>query len=398
MKKGIWINKDEFLPLSEKPRGTRSLSEEFATRKRSIDFEGAFSMYLPDPDPVLRKTGRDMRVYRELLSDAHLGATVESRKSGTKSLEWRITHPNPKSPEALLVQEALGSLDMEHAVGEILNAPLFGFQPIEVIWERRGRYLVPKDLVGKPPEWFTFSSDGKLLFRTRENPTGETVPPKKFLLPRNNPSYANPYGERVLSRCFWPVTFKRGGMKFWVVFTEKYGMPFLLGRHPRGTREEEVEALLTSLEAMVQDAVAVIPEDSTVEIKDVASRGASADIYERLLNFMNAEISKAILGQTLTTELGKTGSYAAAQTHMEVRGDIIEADKRLVASTMNTLVKWICELNFPHPNPPRFTIPSRDDAGMRLAERDRILSACGVKFTKSYFMKTYGLSEEDIDD
>lgn len=396
MKKGIWINEDVFLPFAEKPQ--KSLADEIATRKRSIDFEGAFSMYLPDPDPVLRKMGRDIKVYRELLSDAHLGATVESRKSGVKSLEWRVLHPDPTSPEAKLVQEVLGSLDIDRTIGEILNAPLFGFQPIEVIWEKRRGYLVPKDLVGKPPEWFTFDPEGNLLFRTKDNYAGERVPSKKFLLPRNNPSYVNPYGERALSRCFWPVTFKRGGMKFWVVFTEKYGMPFLLGRHPRGTREEEVEALLSSLEAMVQDAVAVIPEDSTVEIKDVASRGASAEVYERLLVFMNAEISKAILGQTLTTELGKTGSYAASQTHMEVRRDIIEADKRLVESTLNTLIAWICELNFPEPTLPRFDMLSKDDVEIKLAERDKILAELGVRFSKSYFMKTYGLSEEDIDD
>ena len=45
---------------------------------------------------------------------------------------------------------------------------------------------------------------------------------------------------------------------------------------------------------------------------------------------MNSEISKAVLGQTLTTEIGSTGSYAAANTHMAVRQDIIDADKNLL--------------------------------------------------------------------
>jgi phage gp29-like protein len=33
---------------------------------------------------------------------------------------------------------------------------------------------------------------------------------------------------------------------------------------------------------------------------------------------MNDEISKAILGQTLTTQLGNTGSYAATAVHQEL--------------------------------------------------------------------------------
>ncbi len=399
-KRGIWINQHEFVAFGDRASLPRSLAREIATRRRSIDFVGAFSMYLPDPDATLRKLGKDIAVYRELLTDAHVGATVDSRKSRTRSLAWRIV-PGADGPsarlEADMVGEMFARLDMDRLVGEILNAPLFGFQPMEVMWASDGSFIVAEDVVGKPPEWFVFTTEGRLAFRTKERWTGEPVPPRKFLLPRHNPSYANPYGERILSRCFWPVTFKRGGLKFWVIFTEKYSMPFLIGKHPRGTREEEVEALLTSLENMLQDAVAVIPDDSSVLIEDASSRASSAEVYERLLDFTNAEISKAILGQTLTTEVGRPGSYAASKTHMEVRREILEADRRLVEQTMNTLIGWVHELNFPRSTrPPRFVM--HDAAGIRkeLAERDRILSQVGVRFTKRYLMETYGFDEDHI--
>ena len=44
----------------------------------------------------------------------------------------------------------------------------------------------------------------------------------------------------------------------------------------------------------------------------------------------NAEISKAVLGQTLTTEIGERGSYAAAQAHNEVREHLAAADRPIV--------------------------------------------------------------------
>ena len=59
----------------------KKLSEEIATRKRSINFY-SLGTYLPDPDIVLRKQGKDVRIYKELLCDPHVFACVQSRKAG----------------------------------------------------------------------------------------------------------------------------------------------------------------------------------------------------------------------------------------------------------------------------------------------------------------------------
>lgn len=403
MKKGLWLNENTFITFQEKVPA-KTLSQEIASRGRSIDFLSPLSLYLPDPDPVLRRTGQDIRVYRELMSDAHVGATVESRKSGVLSLDWELERGLSPKRQYQFVLEVLSGLDLVRIISEILDAPFFGFKPIEVMWQKDGSSLIVEDLVGKPPEWFVFSPEGELRFRSKENMIkGEALPPYKFLLARHKPTYENPYGERVLSRCFWPVTFKRGGMKFWITFTEKYGMPFIVGKHPRPTQKQDIDALLDVLEKMIQDAVAVIPDDASIEIHET-DRRASADIYLTLLQFMNMEISKAVLGQTLTTEMQPVGSFAAAKVHLEVRDDIVRADKRIVEQTINTLIKWLVRLNFgEEASIPRFRLyDSRKEVieqaeqGKKIAERDRILSELGLKFTRKYFQTTYDLSDEDI--
>ena len=162
--------------------------------------------------------------------------------------------------------------------------------------------------------------------------------------------------------------------------------------------ESQVSLQIASmLQAMVQDAIAVIPDDSSIEIQE-ASKTTSADIYERLIDKMNAEISKAILGQTLTTEISNKGSYAASNTHMGVRKDIIEADKKLVERTLNELIRWVYEINFAQQNNiPIFSMWKEEDVDLALAQRDKILSETGVKFTKEYLMRTYGFEEKDIE-
>ena len=393
MKKKLWINEREYVLFNE----VRSnLSNEIAKRKHSIDFYSMLQT-LPDPDPVLREQGKDIRIYRGFLSDPHVWACVQSRKSGVLSLEWEIDRGKAKSRQAKIIESVFNNLDLQTIITEILDAVLFGFQPLEIMWKKEGNLILPADIKAKPPEWFVFDVDNNLRLRTKENLNGELLPDKKFLCPQYNSSYQNPYGERTLARIFWGITLKKGGLKFWIAFTEKYGMPFLVGKHPRTMNKEDTANLANLLEAMVQDAIAVVPNDSDVSILE-SSKNSGSDVYERLIDKMNSEISKAILGQTLTTEIGNTGSYAASNTHMGVRKDIIDADKRLVEKTLSQLIKWIYELNFTDKNNiPEFSMYEEEDVDLTLAQRDKILSESGFRFTKKYAMKAYGFEEDDLE-
>ncbi|MEI8128540.1 MAG: DUF935 family protein [bacterium] len=254
--------------LLENKNTKQGLADEIATRKRSLNFYSLGYM-LPDPDPVLRKQGKDMKIYRELLCDAHVFACVQSRKSGVLSLEWDINRGRDDDKDVSRLKDILKNIDIFQLTNDILDCAFFGFQPIEVIWQKTDNLVLPSALVAKPPEWFCFDEDNNLKFRTKENYWGEELPDKKFLCPQSNASYDNPYGERVLSRVFWPVTFKKGGLKFWILFCEKYGIPYLIGKHPRGASKEETETLADLLENMVQDAIAVISSNDAKNISNL---------------------------------------------------------------------------------------------------------------------------------
>ena len=116
------------------------------------------------------------------------------------------------------------------------------------------------------------------------------------------------------------------------------------------------------------------------------------------LAFSNMEISKAVLGQTLTTEMQGSGSYAAAKTHFAVRHEIVESDKRIVEETMNGLISFLYELNFGSDEPkPVFMLYEKKEVQRDRAERDETLSNTGVRFTKEYYTREYDLRDEDFD-
>jgi phage gp29-like protein len=392
---GIWTSPTEFRPID---RGPGTLFEELATRDRSPDFF-SIAMSLPDPDPVLRKLGKDIKVYKELLADARVGPCVESRKAAVVSLEWAVSRGDAPAAQAKFVAKCLARLDVGSIIREILNAPLFGMAPLEVVWRRDGAATVPDKVVGKPIEWFTFDPENTLRLRTKTNLLqGEVLPEKKFLAPRYNATYDNPYGERVLSRCFWPVAFKKGGLKFWLRFIEKFGSPWIIGKHPAQADKAAIRDLADALERAVQDAVLVIPEGSSADIVEAAGKAGSSSLYKDLKATCDEDIAICILGQNLTTSVSG-GSRAAAEVHERVRGEIKDGDKKIVAQTMATLIDWICELNFgPGDARPVFEMFEEEEVDQALATRDKTLVDTGqVVFTKKYFMKAYDLDDEDFE-
>ena len=228
--------------------------EEFATWQAA---EGSWFFRgwpLPNPDPILRATGNALPVYRSMLYDAHIGGLARRRRAAVKALDWKLETGKAKAKTVRLVQEALTRLDVPAIVGGMWEAALFGYACAEVMWEKRESHVLPRAVIAKPQEWFTFDSEGTLLFMAMGSANGVPVPPRKFLLARQDATLKNPYGIADLARCFWPHTFKKGGLQFWLKFVEKYGAPKLVGKFDRQTSAKEQEDLLALLEACVQDA------------------------------------------------------------------------------------------------------------------------------------------------
>lgn len=363
-----------------------------ATRAKAIDF-WSFMHYLPNPDPVLKKMGRDISVYREILSDSHVGGCVRRRKAAIKGLEWRLTPTGNEKTDEILVS-LFDRLPVNQIINQILDAALFGYQALEVMWASENGLLLPIEIVGKPQEWFVFDEDNRLMLRTKENRNGDIVPEKKFLLATQQADYMNPYGRADLAMCFWAATFKKGGFKFWLEFAEKYGSPWLVGKYPRNANAHEIDELLDSMEKMLGTAVAAIPDDSSIDMLESGSKGGSSQVFDDFLRYCKSEIAIALLGQNQTTEA--EANRASATAGLEVTRDIRDDDASMVEGVFNQLLAWICELNFHVDTLPTFELYEQESIDKLQAERDGLLAGLGVQFTEQYIMRTYGFEEGDI--
>lgn len=371
---------------------TATLGDEIASRGRSIDFWSLGAM-LPNPDEVLKKLGMDIKVYKELKKDPSVGGAIRRRKASVGAMERGFREDcNPKVKE--LLEAVFEKLDLPEIIDNILEAPLYGYQPMEVSWDKNT--WLPTDVVAKPQHWFGFDDDNQLRLKTRDNMlAGELLPDHKFLLPRKDASYVNPYGEADLSMCYWAVVFKKGGFKFWVTFAEKYGSPWLIGKHPRGATPQEIDRLLDSLDMLFGDAVGVIPDDNSVEIKEAVSKGATVDVFERLIDLCKAEINIALLGQNQTTEA--TANLASATAGLQVTKDIRDGDAKLVMHTLSQLARWVVDIHFGVDEPcPKYELWEQQEVDDKQAKRDKELKGAGANWANQYFIREYGLKEGDL--
>ena len=384
--------------LTEAPATQKPVSNELATRKRSMDYASIMGN-LPNPDPVLRKRNQSIAVYEDLAYDSRVRAVVTSRKAPIKAMEWAIVSEDTPQQVLDFYTDIFKTYPMVDIISELLDSWMYGYKPFEILWQVVDGKVIPAQFVGKPPAWFTYDAENQLRFLTSTNMlTGELLPPGKFIVARNEPTYENPHGIPVLSACFWPVTFRRTGLRFFTQFIEKYGSPFLLAHAEEGAQEERISEIATMLDDMVQDAIAVVPkgwEVSLLESKE--GKGTANSVHSSYLDVMNAEIAMVVLGQNLSTEV-QGGSYAASQSHMTVRQDIIEGDQYIVEQAFDQLIALTHGLNFPVGVPmPHFKMFSEEEVDKLRSERDLNLTRAGVRFNKIYYQRAYSLEDGEFE-
>lgn len=375
------------------------LLSDFATKDKIELYQHLYTS-LPDPDKILCDNNYDYNILRDLMNDPHLIAAIQQRKMQVMQMGWEIEcEGNDKLKNRAM--DIIREMPLSEIINGILDAVLFGFSVGEIDWEIYNGEIIPVNVISKPQEWFVFNKENELMMRKYINggyvfEEGRKLPEYKFIITQYQPTYTNPYGEKVLSRCYWPITFKRGGIEFWQLMMERFGMPYLIGRYATGATEPEKEQLLDDLKQMVKDSISVFEVGKEIEIKESPQYDVG-QLYEKLVEFHNKEISKAVLTVTLTTEVERAGSYKAAEIHKEMLNYLGITDKKLVEKALNKMFEYYTILNYGDVAYPRVKLNKKEAVADHSAERDKLLTEMGVKFTREYYKKRYNLAEGDFE-
>ena len=284
--------------------------------------------------------------------DPHYAAVLGVRKRAVSRLSPAVEAATDDARDQKLA-DAVRGLVRKPEFGEMLDDCLDalgkGYSVVEIIWDRSGPQWKPGRYEWRDPRFFAFDRvDGRkllLLDQAGNYSNGIPLEPFKWIVHKPRLKSGIPIRgglARVVSLSYMAKSYS---MTDWLAFAEVFGMPLRLGRYHPNATEDDIRTLIRAVANLGTDAAAVIPESETIEFVE-ASRGRGGEtLFERLAVYMDKQVSKAVLGQTMTSDGGS--SRAQAQVHNEVRVDILKSDVRQLGDTLNRdLVQPFIELNF----------------------------------------------------
>ncbi|MGR3501597.1 DUF935 domain-containing protein [Pseudaestuariivita sp.] len=337
--------------------------------------------------------------------DPHYAAVLGSRKRAISSVPPRV-EPVSESAADKRIAEAVEQRIAEHdgfadLVEDLLDAIGKGFAVVEIDWKSSASEWWPRAFVWRDPRFFSFDQETGQELRLRDEQDmahGIELAPFKFIQHRARLKSGLPFRSGVARVVAFTWMCKAYDLKDWMAFIETYGLPLRLGRYDGSATKEDVEKLFTAVANIGTDAAAVLPKSMDIDFENTGTVTGD-QLFENLARYLDEQVSKAVLGQTMTSDDGS--SQAQAKVHNDVRYDIAAADARAIEGTLNRdLVRPFVDLNFGRQDSyPRLKLhieePEDTDMVMRNVYR---LASTGVAFKQSELRNRLGFSEPERGD
>ncbi len=343
---------------------------------------------------------RQAELFEEVLEkDGHIQAEVSKRENALLTVDYEIKPFSDDKRDidvANFVKEVIEKeIDFDDVIECLKTAVPRGFASAEIMWDVSEGQAVPKEIKSVEQKKFIWPWNEyypKLV--TDDEPNGVEIPPFKFLFHTYCPVTGHPNRAPILRVCCWMFLFKHYSIKDWVAFSEVYGMPLRLGKYDVNATDEDKEALKQAIQQLGSDAAGIISKSTEIDFIE-ALKQATVDVYDRLIKLANTEISKAVLGQTLSAEVGDKGSYAAAKVHNEVRLDLLSADATALAKTIRKqLFVPLVGFNFGWDVPApyiEFVVEEPEDKEKEVNVVSTLYKDVGVPMSKSWIYDKFNI-------
>lgn len=185
---------------------------------------------------------------------------------------------------------------------------------------------------------------------------------------------------------------KRHSWGSWDEFEELFGIPIRIAKI--ASQSETVKNEVAGwLEEMGSAPYGVFPIGTEVDIKE-NSKTDSFNVFFQKIKALDAELSKLVLHQTMTTENGS--SKAQGSVHENTLEEVIYADeKKELAFLNNRLVPAMRLLGYKIPDKAKIAVEKTTDPNDQI-KIDGVLLGAGYVLTQDYIEETYGVEVESM--
>ncbi len=333
-------------------------------------------------------------LYRDIiLAHSHLQAQFATRKRAVLGDTLNLHPFDKKAAEDAAAVEVCWPLtlhpDWFSACNHLLDASLYPVAVVEKVYRPStvpGQAYELARLIPVPHELLDFS-DGRLRIKdvdSQGNPLSTThdADPAAYIVHRGHLlTAADNWGGPMRSLLFWWLlgTMNR---EWWSRFLDRYGMPFVVGKYPEGD-DDSRSVLQQAFSLAKRLGGLVVSSETEVELKQAATSDSAA-AFERFHAICNEEVSKLILGQTLSADAKATGMGSGVATEQgAVRDDIRQFDALRLGQTFSTqLALQLLQINGKKGRPPIFAWGAVSIAEMK-AKADFLtaLKTAGLRVT-----------------
>lgn len=335
--------------------------------------------------------------------DLHYRCEIGKRKLAVSSLPITVESASdvPRDVElADAIRDLVKKAGFRGLLKDLLDGIGKGYSVCEIIWQR-GPTWVPTAYEWRDPRFFVFDRASRRQIRLLDEANmaeGVELAPYKFIVHLPHLKTGIPIRGGIARVAAWAWMCKSYTVKDWLAFTEVFGMPLRVGKYQAGAGKDDIAVLKAAVANLGSDAAAVIPESMLIEFVEQKVSG-NMDLFRTLADWLDAQVSRGILGQTATTQ-GTPGKLGGDEAQSEVREDIRDDDACQLAETINRdLVRPYIDLNFgPQQNYPELVLrqADQDDLTVLTAALEKLVPL-GLKVEQSVIRDKFGLPEPAAD-
>ncbi len=282
--------------------------------------------------------------------DPHYLGVLGTRRRSVSQIDITVEAASDQPDDvarAEMVRDWLKRDELQSELFDVLDTIGKGYSMTEIMWDTSEGQWTPGYLEYRDPRWFRFDRVSlKRPMMLDPNGQEQELPGFKFIYANIKAKSGLPLRSGLARVATWGWMFKAFTQRDWAIFTQTYGQPLRVGKWGAGASEDDKDTLFNAVANIAGDCAAIIPESMTIDFIETSNVGASSALYLDRAEYLDKQISKAVIGQTATTD-AETGGLGSGKEHREVQQDIETADAKDLSAVINRdLVRPWMQLEF----------------------------------------------------
>lgn len=321
-------------------------------------------------------------LYFYMMRDLKISSAILARRQPLLALDYTIKTENEAFNEWL----ASDAVDLEELINQLSFAVYYGVSLTDIVYTVKDSLLVPDFTLISPR--YLYAHKDKQLKKTIDHLYVKQGDKKLFISKLDQDKavfhkHAIDIGEitdfSLASKLVWYFSLKHIALAHNLQYFDNVATPPLIAK-TSGDEDELIETLYQ----LKSSTVGVFNSDDIIEYLQVNSK---ADFLS-FIEYIDRQITTLILGNTLSTGEGKTGSYSQSKTHEKRQTETLNFDAKKIAKTITAYLNRLEKLNFSNTKGVVFRFDLKEKADLEMLS----------KVAKNLSDSGFELDAEDIEE